>query len=124
MLQNSLHIQPSPGGVGAFVDGIDLAQIDETQAAVLKTALGDHGVLFFRDQALSPDQHIAMAELFGGINVNRFFAHADGEPRIAEVRKEPDQKANIGSKNKVCSRGGRCVCLKHGGKVLCRVSGG
>jgi taurine dioxygenase len=96
MLQNSLHIQPSPGGVGAFVDGIDLAQIDETQAAVLKTALGDHGVLFFRDQALSPDQHIAMAELFGGINVNRFFAHADGEPRIAEVRKEPDQKANIG----------------------------
>jgi len=37
-----------------------------------------------------------MAEHFGGVNVNRFFAHVDGQPKIAEVRKEPDQQANIG----------------------------
>lgn len=96
MRNNSLTIRPSGGGVGAFVDDIDLARLDDTQAATLKTALGEHGVLFFRDQQISPDQHIAMAERFGGVNVNRFFAHVDGQPKIAEVRKEPDQKANIG----------------------------
>ena len=96
MLQNSLTIRPSGGGVGAFVDDIDLATLDEAQAGTLKSALGDYGVLFFRDQNITTDQHLAMAEHFGGVNVNRFFAHVPEEPRIAEVRKEPDQKANIG----------------------------
>ncbi len=96
MLQNSLTIRPSGGGVGAFVDDIDLGQLDETQAATLKTAIGEYGVLFFRDQTITTGQHLAMAEHFGGVNVNRFFAHVPEEPRIAEVRKEPDQKSNIG----------------------------
>ena len=53
-------------------------------------------MLFFRDQDIDPAHHIALAEKFGGVNINRFFAHVDGWPQIAEVRKEPDQKANIG----------------------------
>lgn len=96
MLSNSLEIRPSGGGVGAFVDNIDLAVLDAGQAEQLKSALGDYGVLFFRGQEMTTDQHLAMAEHFGGVNVNRFFAHVPEEPRIAEVRKEPDQKANIG----------------------------
>jgi len=96
MLQNSLQIHTSGGGVGAFVDGVDLAALDDAQAAALKTAIGEHGVLFFRDQHMTTDQHLAMAERFGGVNVNRFFGHVPEEPRIAEVRKEPDQKSNIG----------------------------
>jgi taurine dioxygenase len=96
MLKNSLDIRPSGGGVGAFVDGINVGELDETRASALKSALGEHGVLFFRSQDISTDQHIAMAEYFGGVNVNRFFVHVEGEPRIAEVRKEPDQKVNIG----------------------------
>ncbi len=96
MLSNSLEIRPSGGGVGAFVDNIDLNRLDADTADTLKTAIGDYGVLFFRDQDLTTDQHIAVAEQFGGVNVNRFFAHVPDEPRIAEVRKEPDQKANIG----------------------------
>lgn len=96
MLSNSLEVRPSGGGVGAFVEGVDLRELGKEDAAKLKTALGNYGVLFFRDQDISTEQHLAVAEHFGGVNVNRFFAHAPDEPRIAEVRKEPDQKANIG----------------------------
>lgn len=96
MLSNSFEIRPSGGGVGAFVDNIDLGQLDSGQAEQLTTALGDYGVLFFRDQDISTEQHLSVAEHFGGVNVNRFFAHVPDEPRIAEVRKEPEQKANIG----------------------------
>ena len=53
-------------------------------------------MVFFRDQTLTPEQHIALARQFGAINVNRFFAHADGYPEIALVVKEPDQTKNIG----------------------------
>ena len=62
----------------------------------VRHTLFDRGVVFFRDQHLTPEQHVAAAERFGPININRFFKHADGYPMIAEVRKEPDQKTNIG----------------------------
>jgi taurine dioxygenase len=52
--------------------------------------------VFFRDQWLTPEQHIAVARRFGNIYVNRFFAHADGYPEIALVAKEPHQTKNIG----------------------------
>ncbi|WP_417520220.1 TauD/TfdA dioxygenase family protein [Minwuia sp.] len=92
-----VQINPAPGGVGAFVGDIDLRTgVNGNVAGVLKQALGDHGVLFFRDQALSEEDHIAFAEQFGEINVNRFFKQNDKYPQIAMVSKEPDQKSNIG----------------------------
>jgi taurine dioxygenase len=56
-----------------------------------------YGVIFFRDQDLSPEQHIAFAKRWGEIEINRFFRPVEGYPMIAEVRKEPEQKQNIGS---------------------------
>lgn len=92
-----VNVRPTDGGVGAFVEGIDLAAgVGDNAAGLLREALGAYGVLFFRDQAITPQQHIAFAERFGAINVNRFFAAVDGHPQIAEVRKEADQKTNIG----------------------------
>lgn len=93
----NVNIRQASPNVGAFVEGVDLAKdMDTGTVSQLREALGAHGVLFFRDQNLTPDQHIAAAERFGQIDVNRFFAHVDGFEKIAEVRKEPEQKANIG----------------------------
>ena len=88
------QVDIEPGdGVGAYIHGIDLARdLKDGVVADLRQALGDYGVLFFRDQNLAPEDHIAMAECFGKINVNRFFGQVDGHPQIAEVRKEPNQR--------------------------------
>lgn len=84
-------------GFGAEVRGVDLAdRIDDDTLGGLRRTLADYGVIFLRDQELSPEQHISFAERWGEINVNRFFQAVDGHPLIAEVRKEPDQKINIG----------------------------
>jgi len=97
MSAKDITIRPSGGGVGAFVDGIDLARdLSDNVVGTLRSAIGEHGVLFFRDQELSPEDHIDFAEKFGPINVNRFFAHVDGYEKIAQVLKEPNQKKNIG----------------------------
>lgn len=93
---NSLHIEPLTGAVGAEILGVDLAVLSDAEVAAIRETLFDRGVVFFRDQRLTPEQHIACAGRFGPINVNRFFAHAAGYPQIAEVRKEPAQKNNIG----------------------------
>lgn len=90
-------VNPSPGGVGAFVEGIDIAKdVNGNVAGELKNALGEYGVLFFRDQSIIEEDHIAFAEKFGEINVNRFFGKHEKFPQIAMVAKEPDQKDNIG----------------------------
>ncbi|WP_149536056.1 TauD/TfdA dioxygenase family protein [Siccirubricoccus phaeus] len=83
--------------VGAEIGGIDLAApLDQGQVAEIREALAENGVVFFRDQHLTPEQHIAFAERFAAININRFFRPVEGYPQIAEVRKEPGQTKNIG----------------------------
>lgn len=91
----SAHVEPA-SGVGAYVSGLNLADLSSLPVALLKEALGEYGVLFFRDQSLTPEEHIAFARCFGTININRFFKPTADYPEIAEVRKEADQTKNIG----------------------------
>ena len=92
-----LDIRPLAGALGAEVLGVDLSRrLGNSDFAAIRDAFHDHGVIFFRDQELTPEQHIAFARRWGDINVNRFFKPVEGHPLIAEVRKEPDQSENIG----------------------------
>lgn len=84
------------GGCGAEVLGVDLRTLGESDLAALKRAYADHGVLFFRDQSLTEDDHIAFAKRWGEIDINKFFPHIEGYREIAEVKKEREQKTNIG----------------------------
>src|SRR3569832_143577 len=92
----AIEIRKHAGGCGAEVLGVDLNNLSDADMAVLRQAYADHGVIFFRDQRLTEDQHIAFAERCGEIDVNKFFPHIDGYPQIAKVGKEKEQKTNIG----------------------------
>jgi taurine dioxygenase len=99
MLNGRIEARPASGAVGAEILGIDLSRgLDDSAVDELRAAFNAYGVIFFRDQTISPEQHIAFAERFGTININRFFRAAPGYPQIAEVRKEPNQKTNIGGR--------------------------
>src|SRR5215469_3943850 len=92
-----IEIQPTSGALGAEVSGVDLAdELDNAMVSDIRQAFNTYGVIFFRDQRLTPEQHIAFAERMGRININRFFKAVPGYPQIAEVRKEPAQTTNIG----------------------------
>ena len=84
------------GGCGAMAHDIDLARIGEDEAQALRDALFEHGALFFRDQTLTPEDHIRLARYFAPIDVNRFFPAQDKHPEIAKVEKQPNQETNIG----------------------------
>lgn len=91
-----MDISKASDAVGAEVTGVDLSQIGDDQFAEIRSAFHDHGALFFRDQDLSPEQHIEFAERWGDIDINRFFTPVEGYPQIAKVLKEADQQMNIG----------------------------
>lgn len=84
-------------GVGAEILGVDIAGgLASSELETIKQTFSQHGLVFFRNQKISEADHIDLAEVFGDINVNRFFAANPEYPQIAMVSKEPDQIANIG----------------------------
>ncbi len=98
MEYQQICVEPLSKMLGAEIAGIDLREpLFDAVSAEIRRAFGEYGVVFFRDQQLTPEQHVALAERFGPIDVNRFFATVPGYPMIAEVRKEPEQRLNIGN---------------------------
>ena len=92
-----IEVVPVSGGVGVEVHNVDIKSgIDAGTFDELRAAFVEHGLIFLRDQDITPDEHIAFAERWGEINVNRFFPRLDGYDQIATVTKEPDQTTNIG----------------------------
>ncbi len=91
----SISVRPL-GAVGAELTGVELAGCSDEDIAAVRSLLGEHGVVFFRDQELTPEQHIDLAGRFGPINVNRFFAAHPAHAEIALVVKEPEDEGNIG----------------------------
>lgn len=61
------------GSLGAEVRGLPLKDTDSEQAAIVRDLLMEHQVLFFPDQHLTVDQHIA----FG-----RYFGELEGHPNL------------------------------------------
>jgi taurine dioxygenase len=81
---------------GAVVSDLQLATMTDTELTELRSVFTKHGLLFFRDQDLPPQEHLRFANRFGSIVVNKFFKTSADSPQIAEVRKEKTQQTNIG----------------------------
>ena len=97
MGRQNMEVRPVSSAVGAEIHGIDLAgELDNSTMAAVHRAFVDHGVVFFMDQDLTPDQHLAFARRFGPIDINRYFENVEGYPEIAQVRKEAGDVTNIG----------------------------
>lgn len=74
--------------LGAQIGALDLGRpIDADTAARLRQALGEHEVLFFRDQDLTPASQVELARAFGEPEPSSHpkFGHAEGHPEVAIV---------------------------------------
>jgi taurine dioxygenase len=90
---DSLTLSPLTPTIGAEVSGIDLAQpLDAGTKAALRQALLDWKVLFFRDQDIDTDQHIAFARNFGELEVHPFAPHKPGYPEVLAITHDRENK--------------------------------
>ncbi len=87
-------VTPMTGTVGAELTNVDVRNDDHWP--IIRQAFIDHSVITLRGQSITPDDHIAFAQRWGDINVNRFFTPLDTHPNIAVVLKEADQTTAIG----------------------------
>ena len=91
-----MEITKLSGAVGAEITNLDLTRLDDAGFDNLRSALFSHGMVVIRAQSLTSEAHIALAERFGSIDVNRFFHPLPTHPMIAEVRTKPDMSKVIG----------------------------
>lgn len=83
MAKQPFEIKPLSGTIGAELIGIDLSQpMNDATFAAFNKAWQKYKVLFFRDQGLTPEQHIALGKKFGEIDISKFIPTLDGYPEI------------------------------------------
>jgi alpha-ketoglutarate-dependent taurine dioxygenase len=83
MAQQKFEIMPMTGALGAEIAGLDLSQpMDNETFDTFCDTWHKYHVLFFRDQNLTPEQHIALGKRFGEIDISRFIPTVEGHPEI------------------------------------------
>ncbi|HZP45594.1 MAG TPA: TauD/TfdA family dioxygenase [Candidatus Binataceae bacterium] len=65
-------VRPIAGALGAEVEGVSLARVDDAGFAQLHAAFLAHQVLFFRDQEITREQQKAFACRFGTLHIHPF----------------------------------------------------
>lgn len=95
-MEGKLQITPMAPRCGVEISGIQLSNADGETMEAIKQAIYVNGVAVFRDQQFSPDDHIAFAKRWGGIDINNYFPLNEAHPEIALVRKSAEQSTNIG----------------------------
>lgn len=94
---SGMKIRKVAGALGAEVSGVDLSRpLSDAEIAQIRAAFVEHQVIFFRDQALSPEAQLAFGRRFGPLNIHPYVAGMPGHPEIMEIVKEPADKVNFG----------------------------
>ena len=97
----TFKIVPTGFAAGAEICGVNLAKpIGSNLLATIDRALAKHGVIFFRDQDLTPDQQISVTQRLGNLDPNTFGeTHGlDGYPGIVIISNVLEDGFEIGVK--------------------------
>lgn len=66
-----IAVVPQNAALGACVSGVDLRNpLDDEALALIRAALAEHQVLFFRNQDLSAEEHLAFGAQFGELSAD------------------------------------------------------
>lgn len=91
-------LMPLTPTIGVEVHDIDLSKpMDGATLAALRQTLLDWKVIFFRDQNITTEQHLAFARNFGELEVHPFAPQKEGFPEILPITHDENNK---GKENK------------------------
>ena len=83
--------------IGAIVHGADLTlPISDPLFEEIHAAWMDHLVLFFRDQPMTPTQHLAFGRRFGELHIHPAAPYVDDNPALMRIHTDSDSHRNNG----------------------------
>ncbi len=79
MTYSQFEVRPMTGALGAEILGLNLAEpMDDATFEEFRQAWLENLVLFFRDQDLTPEQHLAFGKRFGEIDPSAYIPTLEG----------------------------------------------
>lgn len=92
----NIRVRPINPTIGAMIENVDVStpQAPEIYEEI-KQALWRHHVVFFRNQPMTPEAHMAMARGFGEPVGHEIFAHLEGYPEISLIENNREHPPSI-----------------------------
>lgn len=93
LASEDLTILPMTPTIGAEIEWGDLSRpLAASTVSALRQALLDWKVLFFRDQDITTEQHLAFARNFGELEVHPFAPHKPDYPEVLAITHDDESK--------------------------------
>ena len=96
--QESITVEPITPGIGAIVHGVALQDTitDDGLFATIHALWMEHLVLFFREQRLNPEEHVAFGRRFGELHIHPAAPYAHGNPALMKIYTDENSRRNNG----------------------------
>jgi taurine dioxygenase len=88
-----IEIRPLSPTIGAEIYGVNIAEpIEDAVIAEVRAALNAHKVIFFRDQDITQEQHIAFARRFGALEIHPATPKAQANREVLRIAHGPESR--------------------------------
>ncbi|PDH37011.1 MAG: taurine dioxygenase [Halieaceae bacterium MED-G27] len=91
-MSDSVPITPLTPAIGAKIGNVDLRSVSDYQIEAIRAALLEYQVIFFRDQELDQEQHIAFARHFGDLEIHPATPPGQANPEVLHIAHGPNSK--------------------------------
>lgn len=92
-----MKIEPLTPAIGAQITDVDLGHVSADALSEIHAALLRHKVIFFRDQDISCEQHIAFARNFGELEIHPATPKNQPIPEVLHIAHGPDSRGTENS---------------------------
>ena len=91
-----MNIKLLSGALGAEISGINLKDSSKENYERINALLLEHKVIFFRNQNITQEEQIALAENWGPLETHAYVKGVDKHPEIVRIVKTKDEKNQWG----------------------------
>ena len=91
-----MNIKLLSGALGAEISGINLNDSSKENYERINALLLEHKVIFFRNQNITQEEQIALAENWGPLETHAYVKGVDKHPEIVRIVKTKDEKNQWG----------------------------
>ena len=87
-----IRVKPVGGYLGAEIEGVDLATVDDETFAEIRRAFADHSVIFFRNQDLTALEWESFGARFGELSITSYVPPLPGTTKVQHFVREAEHK--------------------------------